>query len=293
MNLLFANGEFESLGRLADSLSQLTAPQARSVGLSVRRSLAVRGGRLREARLGDTTQIAYGPSRSGVEATIEDALIEAAITGPSGARAARLAARVDTAAAAFSEMPLVDRPYLLAAVALAAIGDVERARAMIARYRTEVTDTSLRRVDQADLHEALAEIALAAHQPREALDEFRRADVGYDGAPANECAPCLPFNLARAYDAAAMPDSAIAMYERYLATPFWPKMDAVLDPTRVPFIHERLGQLYEEAGNVQKAAENDRAFIGLWKNADPELQPRVAAARERLRKLASVEKVPR
>ena len=135
----------------------------------------------------------------------------------------------------------------------------------------------------------LGEIALASGKPREALDEFRRGDIGFDGAPADECAPCLPFDLARAYDAAGKPDSAAMMFERYLSTPAWFKMDADLDPVRLPAIRERLGQLYEGMGNTAKAIANYRAFIELWKNADPELQPRVADAKRRLARLTQPE----
>jgi len=63
-----------------------------------------------------------------------------------------------------------------------------------------------------------------------------------------------------------------------------------MDPLRVPAIRERLGQLYESMGKTDKAAENYRAFIQLWKNADPELQPRVADARRRLARLTPAEK---
>ncbi len=63
-----------------------------------------------------------------------------------------------------------------------------------------------------------------------------------------------------------------------------------LDPVRVPAIRERLGQLYESMGNTDKAIENYRAFIELWKNADADLQPRVADARKRLARLTPVEK---
>jgi tetratricopeptide (TPR) repeat protein len=186
---------------------------------------------------------------------------------------------------------MVDRPYLTAATALAFSGRAEKARAMVARYRAEMTDTSIVRAQASDLHAVLAEIALASKNPREALTEFRRADVGYDGAPANECAPCLPFNLGRAYDAAGKPDSAALMFERYLSTPFYRKpVDFDLDPVRLPVIRERLGQLYEGQGKTDKAVENYRAFIELWKNADPDLQPRVADARRRLARLTPVEK---
>ena len=80
------------------------------------------------------------------------------------------------------------------------------------------------------------------------------------------------------------------MFERYLSTPYWLKASPELDPVRVPAIRERLGQIYEAKGNAEKAAENYRAFIELWKNADAELQPRVAEARRRLAKLNPVER---
>ena len=86
------------------------------------------------------------------------------------------------------------------------------------------------------------------------------------------------------------PARAVLMFERYLATPFWLKMVPEFDPLRVPAIRERLGQLYESLGKTDKAIEQYRTFIDLWKNADPELQPRVADARRRLAKLTPVEK---
>ena len=124
----------------------------------------------------------------------------------------------------------------------------------------------------------------------DALAEFHRGDIGYDGLPANECAPCLPFNLARAFDAAGKSDSAAVMFEQYLSTPYWLKTDADMDPVRLPAIHERLGQLYESLGNTDKAVQHYRAFIELWKNADAELQPRVTDARKRLARLTVAEK---
>ena len=80
------------------------------------------------------------------------------------------------------------------------------------------------------------------------------------------------------------------MFERYLSTPYFDKGRIDLDPLRVPAIHERLGQLYESLRKSEKAEEHDRAFIELWKNADPELQPRVADARRRLARLTAVER---
>lgn len=63
-----------------------------------------------------------------------------------------------------------------------------------------------------------------------------------------------------------------------------------VDPIFLAGVHERLGELYEESGQPVRAVAHYRAFIEQWKNADPELQPRVAEARRRLAKLAPVEK---
>jgi tetratricopeptide (TPR) repeat protein len=219
---------------------------------------------------------------------IREAALEIAVKGPSPADVARLDSAV--AEVPFRTLPMIDRPYLTSAAALAYAGAADKARAMLARYRTEMTDTSILREQESELHRTLGEIALAERKPLDAITEFRRGDVGYDGAPANECGACLAFDVARAFDAAGKPDSAAAYFEKYLATPYWLKATPEMDPVRLPAIRERLGQLYESMGNTQKAADEYRAFIELWKNADPELQPRVADARQRLAKLTPVEK---
>jgi hypothetical protein len=43
--------------------------------------------------------------------------------------------------------------------------------------------------------------------------------------------------------------------------------------------------LHEAKGNASAAAQSLQKFIDLWAEADQELQPRVAAARERLKSL--------
>lgn len=46
-----------------------------------------------------------------------------------------------------------------------------------------------------------------------------------------------------------------------------------------PVTYFRLGQIYERQGKPVEALENYRRFVELWEDADPELQPRVDAAR--------------
>ena len=168
-------------------------------------------------------------------------------------------------------------------------GKPDRAKAVLSEFESTLRDTALKRELQQDIHTVRGHIALAERKATDATAEYRRGDTAPDG-PANVCAACLPALLARAFDAANQPDSAIAQFERYLAVPSWIKHTELLDGTTAPYAHERLGQLYEAKGNAAKAAEHYQKFIDLWKNADPEFQPRVKAARERLAKLTPVER---
>jgi len=53
----------------------------------------------------------------------------------------------------------------------------------------------------------------------------------------------------------------------------------------VSLSHERLGQLYEEMGQPEKAVAAYERFIAAWENADEPLQDRVKEARKRMEKL--------
>ena len=86
-----------------------------------------------------------------------------------------------------------------------------------------------------------------------------------------------------AFDQAGQPDSAIAYYERYLA----PRQNwrTYVDGSWRAWTLERLGQLYDEMGDLEQAAGYYGAFVELWAEADPELQPRVQAAQARLEEI--------
>jgi len=176
------------------------------------------------------------------------------------------------------------RPYLYLAFVYALAGRAERARALLVRYDAELRDSTWKRVKEPERRQVLGEIALADGRPLDAVTEFRRADRLPDG-PATSCKICLLVNLARAFDQAGMSDSAIVLFEQYLTTPDGNRMRFELDPVYLAGIHKRLGELYENKGDRAKAASNYRRYAELWKNADPELQPRVADVRRRLERL--------
>jgi hypothetical protein len=113
--------------------------------------------------------------------------------------------------------------------------------------------------------------------------------------PVYPCGACATLDLAEAFDLASESDSAIVFYERFLsATHYVPTQGApwasrgsalFWDLVNKAWIHERLGDLYEGAGNRERASAHLAAFIDLWKDADSALQPRVAAARARIARL--------
>jgi len=285
--IAYARGDVAATRRLADSLARTSNDVARSLGLVYGAGLSLVQGQLARAE----QEYAQAGGAAPV-ALVDSATLITASTwfrNSNAGAAARLTAAL--ARYPFDAMALPDRPYFAVATAWARIGKPDRAEAVIAAYRSAVTDTALLRVQGAALHATLGEIALAEHHADRALAEFRRGDTAYDNRPATECAPCLPLELARAFDAAGQSDSAIAQYEAFIATPYYNRL-VETDPLALALAHERLGELYEARGDVARAAAHDQRFIALWANADPDLQPRVAQVRQRLSALGAHEGKP-
>ena len=292
----YASGDTAALQRMLDSLQRSGDLTFRGWGLSGQTAMALLHGRLGDADRLAREQSALVPRADAqrLGEAISRATVDAWFHGPSP-NAVRA---ID---AALAEVPLqriavADRPYFDAATAYAVAGDADKAASVIAQYRREVTDTSRLRTQWGSLHATLGAIALARGDAKAAIDEFRRGDVAPDGLPSRECAPCVHFALGRAFDAAGQGDSTIAEYEAYIATPYWLKLFGGESP-QINFgdalvragIHKRLGELYEAKGDRQRAASHYAAFVQLWMNADPELQPQVEDVRRRLARLGDTE----
>ncbi len=192
-----------------------------------------------------------------------------------GDREAALAAVSD----ALREYPLdslapYDRPYAELAWLYAAAGRTDEAAALLAAYEREVEPKHFSL--EVSRHRAEAELALHDSDPRSAI---RKVDLA-GRLPHVGCRPhCTLPLLARAYEMLQQPDSALAAYEGYLeASRRFPQWDALY----LASVFERLGQLYDERGEWERASEHYTRFVELWKAADPELQPRVQAAQARL-----------
>jgi eukaryotic-like serine/threonine-protein kinase len=272
--LLWHARKFDSLDAvLAELDSRLTAPGDRARLLFSRADYARLRGKLREASRLDTEGFAQreaaGASAVPLQRAASDAFVGAWYHGDS-ARALRLldeaVAKYPLATTSPTEVPFRD---IVIGYSLA--GRPDRARGFLAQWEARrkefptVRDSLLR-------HAMTAWIALAERNYAQAQSEMREATrVG--------CIACPLPTLARAYDLAGNADSAIAVYERYVGLDVMDRVET--DAYFLPAVHKRLGELYEAKAQREPALRHYRAFIDLWKDADPELQPRVTDARQR------------
>jgi tetratricopeptide (TPR) repeat protein len=180
-----------------------------------------------------------------------------------------------------AKMPALDRPYSELALFYAMAGQPARAKQLLAEYDASVPEP-IRRTNPWR-HYAAGQTALADGRAPDAITEFR--------AWCDElaCADYSIFELGLAYDAAKQPDSALAVYQRAVTVPkhLYSVYSDAFDLARN---YKRLGELYEERGNRDRAAEYYGKLIDLWKEADPELQPQVREVKERLARLAGEKK---
>jgi len=88
--------------------------------------------------------------------------------------------------------------------------------------------------------------------------------------------------LAQAHDFAGHSDSAIVYFEKFVKYKD-PNMNE--DAQFLAGSYKRLGELYEAKGSRDSAIANYEKFVDLWKDAEPEMQPKVAEVRERLSRL--------
>lgn len=171
----------------------------------------------------------------------------------------------------------LDRPYAHLALARASVGDLERARTLLAEYE-QTADADHSEQTEVWKHAARGVAALAEQRVGDAIEQFWLFDEGIG------CSTCSYAWLARAYDQAGRTDSAAVLMEQFVNTP----SSAVwYDAAHLAHGYQRLARHYEERGNAEKAAEYYSRFIDLWQFADPEFQPAVTQAKEALRRLTA------
>jgi tetratricopeptide (TPR) repeat protein/TolB-like protein len=236
---------------------------------------AVRDRLLADGRPGEAAELAVAIGRLR--------LARDAGRGAAVAEVERFLAEVPT-----DSMDPLDRPYVPLARFYAEVGQPQRARRLVATYGREVP-ALYQAKHRGALERTWAAIHLAEGRPRLALQAIERAarqyPVGYVSFDASMIRLEEHPELARAYDRAGFPDSAIAVYERFLATPALERVQ--LDAFELPDALFRLAELYERRNARAAAARYYLRFAELWKDADPALQPRVVLAQRRAAVLES------
>jgi tetratricopeptide (TPR) repeat protein len=284
-------GNLEAYRRSVDSALRVVDPSNPSGAVFRAAGLAVLEGRLGEWR-------SFLAQAWRIDSTVGVKAPPIVLTGSAVAARIEMQLPFDSELKAYEEqlkktplssLPATDGRYLQIVSLFARAGRVQLARAAMDEYEKAVTDTSLRRVQQPALHGALGEIASAEGRWQDAVREIRKSDSLPDG-PANSCAHCLPLTLLRVFAQAGMADSALAQYEAYLKTPQGSRPRTGPDIDVPAPTMEAVARMYEQRGDTARAVQAYRDFLEIWKRADPELQPRVAAARKRLEALVPVER---
>ena len=290
VNFLYYHGQLDSMEALLKSLTrnpnsnvQITA----YVGLA---NNALLHGRVTEAlKINEQARQAQQATNPQPDNVMNDSLQMSWLDVLLNGDTVRAVRRVDATFAKVDlrTLPYEQRPYLGLAEFYASVGNVPRARAMLALDSVEVPDSVMRRAGEPGRHGARATIALAEKRYDEGIRELWRADSTYDG-PNGNCEICILDDVGLAWSLAGQPDSAIYYMERYLNEPYSQRLN--IDAVRKAIVLKRLGELYEAKGDVPNAARRYREFIALWQHADPKMQERVADARFRLSRLSDVER---
>ncbi len=281
--IYLARGQHDSAALVAEAMSRQPSIPVQVAGLQGLAGLAAIEGRLMQAR-GLNAQVNALLADRGVP--VFDGQTEATSDILFRGRPAQGAQRVEAIMTGrqWTAADPKDRPYFWAATMLARAGKPERARQLLTRYRGEDPTGAAAAPNQRQFAVVNGEIALAEGKAVEAVQQFRAGDLREDGAPI-QCDACTHFNLARAFDAAGQPDSAVSYFERYLAIPAPRRQDWI----SLAAVEKRLGELYDSRQERQKAIQHYGAFVDQWKDADADLQPVVASVKRRLNELLGQE----
>jgi hypothetical protein len=169
-----------------------------------------------------------------------------------------------------------DRAYTAVAIAYALAGRPEEAQRVMAEYAREVPP-NIQKGDP-ERFTAAGWIAMAEGHYAEAVASFEQSRLD------NPCIVCNLFEIGAAYGKLSQPDSARVYYERYLTNGDLNRI--YVDVDHLAAAYQRLGEIYETKGDRKRAIEYYLKLTDLWKDADPELQPIVKGAHQRIARLS-------
>ena len=178
-------------------------------------------------------------------------------------------------------MPERERPLTVLINAAVAADDRETATRLLDEFNRNPGNIPGRAWDFLRAGARGAVLSMSKETMPEALAEFRKG--------AAVCGSCFESPMALAFERAGMPDSALAHYQRWadIGDNIW---EVGVYFHSAPGAYLRLGELYEAKGDTAKAVDYYGRFTELWREADPEFQPKV---REVKRRIAELKAEPR
>ena len=169
----------------------------------------------------------------------------------------------------------------LFAAAYALAGELDQARGLLASMDSLAVLTDFEPAGMAE--HARAVVALGEGRQEASLQHLERARAAEYGLLHDYSRLLLgDVNVALG----RLPEAA-AEYETVAGTLGLSFEDARAHPPLQPVAHERLGRLYLVLGDTAAALGHLAAFVELWRDADPELLPRVQEAQGTLQKILS------
>lgn len=272
-NLVIARARLASASLLPDSSERvlvdgLRAPTditpAQRAHLEVMLAMARRAqGKLAQAIASQARAATLDPAQDTVEGIPSSVLFRAdlAVSERGDAMGARhiLDSIVDAHPARGASA--IEYPWLRLATLYALANAPGKAKTFLSTYEQRA-EGNIKTYDAQPLALVRGWIALAEKRYAEAIGHFRSADVG-------ECTMCALAPLALAYDQSGQADSAIAVFERYLATNYLAETES---RPYLAITYRRLGEMYDARGQTAAAREYYTRLVRLYRDADPDLR---------------------
>jgi tetratricopeptide (TPR) repeat protein len=191
------------------------------------------------------------------------------------AEAGRTFAALAETRAAHGDSSAALEAELLRVTAVATLQDQRAARTQFDRMRGNIPG----RVWQPLKAQARGEFLAARKETAgEAIEVLRKISGG--------CIYCVEMDRGLAFDRAGQADSALVHFQRWAdaGENIW---EAAVYIESTPLAYFRMGELYQQKGEREKAKDFYGRFTELWREADAELQPKVKEAKRRLAELTA------
>jgi eukaryotic-like serine/threonine-protein kinase len=173
-------------------------------------------------------------------------------------------------------VPEEGREYPLQVLVLGAGGRVDEAETALRRWETEVPPEMRGRTDAIELDVARSLILILRGEAAQAARILEEARSSF------RCGSCWEWLMGWALRDAGRLEDAAAEWEIATSVEAGWVMDHI--PLKL-WAAQRLAPLYEELGDPDRALHHYRRLIELWADGDPEVQPVVRHARDRIQAL--------